>query len=58
MANASKREVEFMRKREMIGQKWREMMMVTRSKVRRWGGGEIRITKLGRRRKGNERNEL
>lgn len=39
----------------MIGQKWREMM-VTRTK--RKSGGEFGVTKLGRRRKGNERNEL
>jgi len=55
MASASKREVECVMKREMIGQKWREMML-TRSKHRR-GGGEIGVKKLGRR-KGNERNEL
>jgi hypothetical protein len=37
MASASKREVKCVRKREVAGQKWRERMMVTRSK-RRSGG--------------------
>ena len=51
MLSASKREVECVREREMIGQKWREMMTVTLSKLRGGGGGdwsnEIREKKKG-----------
>jgi len=69
LASASKREVECVRKREMIGQKWREKMMVTRSKRKGRGGGgraweknnkrkEKEVKKVEKRGKSKERNEF